>query len=130
MSPGAEMIDEGLRANEEVQGWPTFVFMGAHWPCAYGSALDANTLIPGGFEPDDEQMMTLRYSAKATITGDQNEGQTGDSDVEPTGDSNVKPPDVGDVITAIHNGQMKEWRVAKKTATSAAWRYELMTPDK
>lgn len=125
MSPGAEMIDEGLRSEEEVQGWPTVVYRGRHWPCTVSLLNRGAELEVGGRMEQLQMSITVRKSAIPVRTADQNEGETADSESE-TADSDVMPPHPKHLVIV----NQRQYRILTVEETEAAWKVNLGSPNR
>jgi hypothetical protein len=125
MSPGAELIDDGLRELEDAQGNPTFVYRGRHWACSGNLIASDLMLEPGGKKQDLVAAITIRKTALKPIrTADQSEGETADSESE-TADADVMPPHQGK-LCIFKNIRFRIGRMIGET--EAAWKIELVSP--
>lgn len=124
MSPAAEMLDAALESLEYVQGNPTLIYLGRHWPCTAAALTRGMDLGLGAPINRLTRQVTVRKSALPTRTADQMENGTVDSE-SITADENLMPPHPGKLVSF----ESRQYEVDSVEETETCWRLNLVSPD-
>jgi hypothetical protein len=123
MNTAKDMLDEGMRALEDVFGNQTIIYRGRHIPCTLSPLRNDNDLEPGGKRENLWCTATILKSSHPTRTADANEGWTADADDIPTADEDLMPPHKGKRCMA-YGRYMRIGEILSETAVAWTVRIE------